>query len=224
MRSYISQSLCRKLQLPVERTNISIQGLNQTKSQVPLQTLIKIESMHSKLFANLPVLVIPKITEILPVNVNLKNISIPDAIINKSANPHFEKKCKIDILLMARSHDSSIVDQVQIDQQKRNRLGASETLLKELALEDKEAYRNHLRMSEEKFDELLLKIKNHVKKQDTVMRQAISPKLKLQITLRFGYRGLILNAYFHIPSAQKYNFQLLDGNLYSNMRCFTRFY
>jgi imidazole glycerol phosphate synthase subunit HisF len=34
---------------------------------------------------------------------------------------------------------------------KRNQLGASEILLKELALEDTEGYRNHLRMPEEKY-------------------------------------------------------------------------
>jgi hypothetical protein len=34
---------------------------------------------------------------------------------------------------------------------RRNQLGASEILLKELALEDTEGYRNHLRMSEEKY-------------------------------------------------------------------------
>lgn len=72
---------------------------------------------------------------------------------------------------------------------RRNRLGASATLLKELALEDKEGYKNHLRMSEEKFDELLSKVQNSIKKQDTVMRQAISPELKLQVTLRYLATG-----------------------------------
>lgn len=72
---------------------------------------------------------------------------------------------------------------------RRNRLGASETLLKELALEDIEGYRNHLRMSEEKFNELLSKVHDCIKKQDTMMRQAISPKLKLQVTLRYLATG-----------------------------------
>nr|CAI5843403.1 unnamed protein product [Callosobruchus analis] len=44
-------------------------------------------------------------------------------------------------------------------------------------------------MSEEKFEELLSKVQNSVKKQDTVMRQAISPKLKLQVTLRYLATG-----------------------------------
>uniref|UniRef100_A0A8D8TUQ0 Nuclease HARBI1 n=1 Tax=Cacopsylla melanoneura TaxID=428564 RepID=A0A8D8TUQ0_9HEMI len=72
---------------------------------------------------------------------------------------------------------------------RRNQLGASNSLLKELAMEDKEGYRNHLRMSESKFDELLLKIENKIKKKDTFMREAILPKLKLQITLRYLATG-----------------------------------
>ncbi|KAI4468359.1 hypothetical protein MML48_2g00011424 [Holotrichia oblita] len=64
---------------------------------------------------------------------------------------------------------------------RRNRLGTSETLLKE----DKEAHRNHLRMYEERFDELLSKFQDCIKKQDTVTRLAIPPKLKLQVTLRY---------------------------------------
>nr|CAI5853840.1 unnamed protein product [Callosobruchus analis] len=73
---------------------------------------------------------------------------------------------------------------------RRTRLiGASETLLKELATEDKDGYRNYLRMSEEKFEELLSKVQNSIKKQDTVMQQAISPKLKLQGTLRYLATG-----------------------------------
>ncbi|KAI4455642.1 hypothetical protein MML48_9g00001197 [Holotrichia oblita] len=72
---------------------------------------------------------------------------------------------------------------------RRNRLRASETLVKELALEDKEGYRNHLRMFEERFDELLSKVQNCIKKQDTVMRKAIPPKFKLQVTLRYLATG-----------------------------------
>ncbi|KAI4470899.1 hypothetical protein MML48_1g02174 [Holotrichia oblita] len=89
---------------------------------------------------------------------------------------------------------------------RRNRLGVSETLLKELTLEDKEAYSNHLRMYEERFDELLSKFQDCIKKQDTVMRLAIPPKLKLQVTLRYLTTGdsfstlaYIYRVYLKIP-------------------------
>ncbi|KAI4455677.1 hypothetical protein MML48_9g00012276 [Holotrichia oblita] len=92
---------------------------------------------------------------------------------------------------------------------RRNRLGASETLLKELALEDKEGYRNHLRMSEERFDELLSKVQNCIKKQDNVMRQAIPPKFKLQVTLRYLATGdsfLTLASTYRVPKNNISNF------------------
>lgn len=76
---------------------------------------------------------------------------------------------------------------------RRNKLGVSGALLKELALEDKDAYKNHLRMSEDQFEEFLLKIKSKIQKQNTVMRRSISPTLKLQITLRYLATGDSLN-------------------------------
>lgn len=92
---------------------------------------------------------------------------------------------------------------------RRNQLGASDTLLKELASEDKEGYRNHLRMSEEKFDELLSKVEFRIKKNDTIMRQAISPKMKLQITLRYLATGdsfSTLAALYRVPKNTISNF------------------
>ncbi|CAH2012916.1 unnamed protein product [Acanthoscelides obtectus] len=62
---------------------------------------------------------------------------------------------------------------------RRHKLGVSGTLFKELALEDKDAYKNHLRMSEEQFQGLLLKIKSKIQKQDTIMRRSISAKIAL---------------------------------------------
>ncbi|KAJ8968537.1 hypothetical protein NQ314_002267 [Rhamnusium bicolor] len=61
---------------------------------------------------------------------------------------------------------------------RRNQYEVSETLLKELALEDKEGYKNHLRMFEEKFEQLLLKIGPKIQKQDTVMRKALCNNLE----------------------------------------------
>ena len=45
-------------------------------------------------------------------------------------------------------------------------LGASNTLLVELTNEDRDMYKNHLRMSQEQFFELLSKVKPYIKKQD----------------------------------------------------------
>jgi len=46
-------------------------------------------------------------------------------------------------------------------------LGASNTLLVERRSEDRDMYKNHLRMSQERFFELLSKVKPYTEKQDT---------------------------------------------------------
>ena len=50
---------------------------------------------------------------------------------------------------------------------RRNTLGASNTLLVEWTSEDRDMYKNHLRMSGEQFFELLSKVKPYIEKQDT---------------------------------------------------------
>ena len=51
---------------------------------------------------------------------------------------------------------------------RRNTLGASNTLLVEWTSEDRDMYKNHLRMSREQFFfELLSKVKPYIEKQDT---------------------------------------------------------
>jgi hypothetical protein len=55
---------------------------------------------------------------------------------------------------------------------RRNTLGASNTLLVEWISEDRDMYKNHLRMSREQFFELLSKVKPYIEKQDTNMREA----------------------------------------------------
>ena len=72
---------------------------------------------------------------------------------------------------------------------RRGGLGASNTLLRELAEEDPAEYRNALRMDTSKFEELLSMVASKVQKQDTVMRPAISSKTKLEVTLRYLATG-----------------------------------
>ena len=50
---------------------------------------------------------------------------------------------------------------------RHNTLGASNTLLVEWTNEDRDMYKNHLRMSREQFFELLSKVKPYIEKQDT---------------------------------------------------------
>ena len=72
---------------------------------------------------------------------------------------------------------------------RRPTLGASNTLLAEWVSEDRMMFKNHLRMDEEKFVELIEKVQPLIQKQDTMMRECIPTALKLQITLRYLATG-----------------------------------
>lgn len=71
---------------------------------------------------------------------------------------------------------------------RRTNLGASK-LLEELAREDGDSFRNHLRMSNLKFEELLNHVAPRIQKSNTRMRMALPAKIKLQITLRYLATG-----------------------------------
>ncbi|XP_050527779.1 tubulin glycylase 3A-like [Daktulosphaira vitifoliae] len=72
---------------------------------------------------------------------------------------------------------------------KRQHFGVSDILLKELASEDPDSFKNHLRMSSDLFETLLKYITPSIEKQKTVMRDALPARLKLQITLRYLASG-----------------------------------
>lgn len=74
--------------------------------------------------------------------------------------------------------------------------------MKELASEDPLAFTNVMRMSADKFDELLDMVKGSIQKQDTIMRLALPARLKLQITLRYLATGDSLSSLsllFRVP-------------------------
>ncbi|XP_014667953.1 PREDICTED: uncharacterized protein LOC106809400 [Priapulus caudatus] len=73
--------------------------------------------------------------------------------------------------------------------QRRRTLGIVRNLQQELYLEDTEGFRQYLRMSPESFLHILDKIKDKITKEDTVMRQAITAKERLSVTLRFLATG-----------------------------------
>ncbi|XP_018360086.1 PREDICTED: uncharacterized protein LOC108759237 [Trachymyrmex cornetzi] len=82
-------------------------------------------------------------------------------------------------------------------------LSASNNLFKELALEDPVAYHKVLRLTREKFEELLEKVHPLIQKKDTQMRPAIPSRTKLEITLRYlatgdSYQSLEL--LFRVPA------------------------
>ena len=86
---------------------------------------------------------------------------------------------------------------------RREELGASSTLVRELVVEDPQEYFKFMRMSELKFEELLELVMPLISKSNTVMRQAIPSKTKLEITLRYLATGDSLKSLqylFRVPS------------------------
>lgn len=73
--------------------------------------------------------------------------------------------------------------------ERREKYGASSSLLKELKDEDPLAYRNILRLDCTHFDDLLQMVDGMLKKDDTKMRMAIPVATKLEVTLRYLATG-----------------------------------
>ena len=69
---------------------------------------------------------------------------------------------------------------------KRNAQGAYHQLMKELSTIDVSGYRNFVRMDSSTFELLHNMVAPIIQRQNTVMRESISPGERIAITLRFG--------------------------------------
>ena len=72
---------------------------------------------------------------------------------------------------------------------RRDDLGVFDTLLAELRAEDEACFLNFLRVSPGIYDSLLEKVSPLIRKQNTTYRRAISPAMRLAITLRYLATG-----------------------------------
>lgn len=81
--------------------------------------------------------------------------------------------------------------------------GASALLLKQLRLEDPSEYRLALRVTAENFDELLSLIQSSIQRQDTLMRDALPAKIKLEVTLSFLASGMSYRSLSHFYRVSK---------------------
>jgi hypothetical protein len=128
------------------------------------------------------------------------------------------KKCLTgvyDVLL------NEVSDMIEEEQNRKKRLwvrdwigrrdsrGASTVLLKEFAAEDVNEYKICLRMTPEKFDALLDMVAPKIERQNTQMRDAIPPRVKLEVTLYFMATGnsyRTLHYFFRVSKASISNF------------------
>jgi hypothetical protein len=97
---------------------------------------------------------------------------------------------------------------------RRYRRGAS-TLLKELAAEDVNEYKICLRMTPERFDNLLGMVAHKIERQNTQIKDAISPRPMLEVTLHFMATKQLPHSTIFFQS-----FEVVYLQLYSrSMRC-----
>ena len=72
---------------------------------------------------------------------------------------------------------------------RRPNLGHFDALLRELRLEDEASFRNYLRMDARMFQELVERVGPHLQKEDTFWRKALTPEIRLAVTLRYLATG-----------------------------------
>jgi len=82
--------------------------------------------------------------------------------------------------------------------ERRDTLGATNGLLKELEFEDPKEYFATLRMSENYFNFLLTKVQPQIQRSDTNLRNAIPARTKLQAVLCFLATGCSLRTLAHL--------------------------
>jgi hypothetical protein len=86
----------------------------------------------------------------------------------------------------------------------RRSLGALVTVLRELYIHDPQEYKAAMRITPNQFDELLCLIAPRIQRSDTMMREAVPARVKLEIILSFigsatNYR--MLSIFFRISKA-----------------------
>lgn len=82
----------------------------------------------------------------------------------------------------------------------RDKKGGSVLLLQQLKVEDPNEYRLALRMTAENFEELLSLVSINIQRKNTLFRDAIPAKLKLEVTLSFLSTGdSCLSRMFRLP-------------------------
>jgi hypothetical protein len=67
---------------------------------------------------------------------------------------------------------------------RRLQFGHYDQLMRELRMEDTSSFFNYLRMEPQMFDELLHRVGHRIQKHDTNFRKALSPGLRLALTIR----------------------------------------
>lgn len=87
---------------------------------------------------------------------------------------------------------------------RRANSGASSTIIREIYEEDPSEFRCVMRMTTEQFDNLLEKVSPLIQKADTIMREALPARVKLEITLAYlasGTNFTMLSIFFRVSKS-----------------------
>lgn len=106
--------LIHKLDLPVKRVNIPVQGVGQIKTRITHQTHIVISSIHSNYKSKLSFFVIDKITDVTPQkSFDMSALNVPEEL--TLADPDFNIASNIDMLIGASIfYDLLCVGQIKL--------------------------------------------------------------------------------------------------------------
>lgn len=98
--NFISEYLCNRLNLKLNKIEMSVTGINQVKSSIDYQCSVSVESCTTAWKADIVCLVLPSINDSLPSkNCDTSILKIPPNI--KLADPSFSKSGSVDLLIGA---------------------------------------------------------------------------------------------------------------------------
>nr|CAI5838888.1 unnamed protein product [Callosobruchus analis] len=110
--NFISERLCKRLKLVTSKINHSIKGVGQTLTNLSNKVDIHIQSNVNHFSIDLSCLVIPRITDKLPIiSFEASNLNIPSEL--KLADPQFNISADVDLLLGAEAFWSIMVPELK---------------------------------------------------------------------------------------------------------------
>lgn len=160
--------------------------------------------------------------------VNMNPIVVRGPVVSRQKRK-IVKKCAIRIFRVLCEELSDVIEAEENKTKRewvrkwvgrREKLGVSALLLKELAVEDATEYRRFLRMTPGNFEDLLRMVSPSIQRQDTILRDAIPARVKLELTLNFLASGSSYSTLSHLfrvpkPSISKFLPEVLDAIYHS---------
>lgn len=96
--NFVTERLCQKLNLSMQKIDVSVIGINQVVSPIKYRCDVNIQSLQNWFKKTISCLVVPRITDCIPSsNLNFSHLNIPRHL--KLADPNFGVPGPIDLLI-----------------------------------------------------------------------------------------------------------------------------